>query len=456
MGLLYNFRGIAGEDLTPDIALKIGNLAADFFLRGNVAVGSDHRTSSPMLKSALIAGLISKGCEVVDYGLLPTPVVAYLTKVRHDGGSMITASHNPPEWNGIKFFNSEGLVFGPEEENEMKNRMSLPLEYESWEKISSVSIDRNGLYFYLKSLLDCINLGSKELKIVVDAGGGVGALAIPRLLEEMGFQVVKLNCTLDPFFKGRPPEPRPENLLILSRKIREENADLGFAYDGDCDRIVIYDDRGRYVPGNLGMIFLADQFVPKGSKIVVNVTGFFGMKHFFGGKYHLIPEKWGQTFLQRRMKEEESIFGGEPDGHYMWPGFFQSYADAIFSTAKVVEAISNIGEPLSEVLSRYPSLHLLRVKSKPWSGSFQAIRDKIIAFMERPPMSGQIYADIDSHLLYSETDTMGLTIRQSHWDRTVRIEIETLALDEAENVLEKAYLDVLKPEGVVIPDLEMR
>ncbi|RJS85703.1 hypothetical protein CW702_00750 [Candidatus Bathyarchaeota archaeon] len=451
MRLLYNFRGVAGEELTPDLALRIGNLAADI-LDGDVAVGSDHRTSSPMLKAALTAGLLSKGLEVTDYGVLPTPVLAYLVKEKHGGGAMVTASHNPPEWNGIKFFDADGLVFGPEEENYVRDRIDETLRFEEWRKLASLSINFQGKIFYEERVLEQVNIGSRELRIVVDAGGGVGALLVPDILERMGFNVVKLYCDLDPFFSGRPPEPRPENLNALSSTIREVGADVGFAYDGDCDRVVIYDERGRYVPGNLGMIYLADNFVPDGSKIVVNVTGFFGMRKVFDGRYRLIPEKWGQTFLQKRMKLEGSIFGGEPDGHYMWPGLFQSYADAIFSTVKFVEAMSNTKEKLSEALSKYPPLKLLRVKSEPWDGSFIEMRDDIISFMEK--ISDSVYTEIDTHLLYAESDMFGLTVRQSHWDKTVRVEVEAMSTLEANRIIHEIYDRLLRPRGIRIPSLQ--
>jgi len=452
MPLLYNFRGIANKDLTPDLTIRIGNVATRFFSKGSIAVGSDHRTSSPMLKYALIAGLLSGGYEVIDYGVIPTSVLAYLTKIRHGGGSIVTASHNPPEWNGIKFFNEEGIVFGPYEENTIKKEMHRNLKYVEWNNLQNISIDRNGIDLYLEKLIDTLDLGDRDLKIVVDAGGGVASLVVPKLLEKLGFKVVKVFCSLDPFFRFRSPEPRPENLSILSKTIRETGADVGFAYDGDADRIVVYDEKGEYVSGDLCMILLADKFVKEKSKIVVNITGLFGMKYIFGDKYHLIPEKWGQTFLQRKMKEENAVFGGEPDGHYMWPGFFQSYADAIFSTAKIVEILSNSRKSLSEMLSKYPEIHLIRVKSKPWFGSFLEIREEIISFMERE--ANIIYTDIDSHLLYSEGDTYGLTIRQSHWDKTVRIEIEVLNVKEGENIIRDAYNKLLKPKGIIIPNLD--
>ena len=451
MTLLYNFRGIANENLTAELALKIGNAAAKFFPGKNIAIGSDHRVSSPMLKSALIAGLLSTGHEVTDYGIIPTPVLAYLTKIKHDGGSMVTASHNPPEWNGIKFFHEDGIVFGPREENEIKERIQKPLTYTNWNELGRVHVNNEGINLYLQDLFKWVEIGERKLKVVVDAGGGVASIIVPKMLKAMGFDVVEIYCELDPLFKGRPSEPRPENLAKLSETIKKTGADIGFAYDGDADRIVVYNERGEYVSGDLCMILLADKFVKRGSKIVVNITSFFGMRYILGDKYHIIPEKWGQTFIQRRMKKENAIFGGEPDGHYMWPGFFQSYADAIFSTAKIVEILSNTKKSFSEILSEYPSLHLIRVKSKPWEGSFPQIREDIISFMEKK--TDIIYTDIDTHLLYSETDTYGLTIRQSHWDKTVRIEIEALNTKEAERIIKEAY-SILKSKGIIIPSLE--
>lgn len=451
MELLYNFRGVANRNLTPEIALKIGNTAAKLFSDTDIAIGSDHRTSSPMLKYALVAGLLSSGCKIIDYGILPTPVLAYLTKIKHSGGCMITASHNPPEWNGLKFFREDGIVFGPEEENKIKEEIIKVSTYVEWNELNGAHINNDGINIYLRDLFRRISLGERKLRVVVDAGGGVASTIVPKMLNSMGFEVIEVYCRLDPFFGYRSPEPRPENLTKLSEVIRQTNADVGFAYDGDSDRIVVYDERGDYVPGNLCMTFLADEFVKRKSRIVVNITAFFGMKYIFGNEYEIIPEKWGQTFIQRRMKSLGAVFGGEPDGHYMWPGFLQSYADAIFSTAKIVEALSNRKEALSKILSKYPKLCLLRFKSEPWDGSFLEIRDELISFMEKT--SNKVYTNIDSHLLYSEGDTFGLTIRQSHWDKTVRIEVESMNLEEDKKLIWDVY-KILKSKGIRIKELE--
>lgn len=454
MTILYNFRGVANEDLTAELALKIGNVAGGLFLSESVAIGSDHRKSSPMLKLALSAGLASVGCEIVDYGILPTPVLAYLTKSMHEGGCIVTASHNPPEWNGIKFFRKDGTVFGPEEENKIKEKISNPPSYTDWKILKDYSVCDQGIEYYLQDLLKLISLGDRKLKVVVDAGGGTATVIVPKMLQLLGFDVVDVFCELDPFFGFRSSEPRPENLTVLSSVIRDTRADIGFAYDGDADRIVVYNEKGEYVPGNMCMIFLADKFVKKGSRVVSNVSGYFGMRYILGNKYHFIPEKWGQTFLQTRMKKENAVFGGEPDGHYMWPGFFQSYADAIFSTAKMVEALSNTETSLSEILNNYPKLYLIRTKSKPWDGSFVKAREDIISFLER--VSDKIFTELDSHLLYCEGDDYGLTIRQSHWDGTVRIEIETVNADSGKNIIREVYHKLLSPKGVEIPNLEQQ
>lgn len=454
MGILYNFRGVANEDLTPELALRIGNIAGSLFLSESVAVGSDHRKSSPMLKWALSAGLASVGCEITDYGILPTPVLAYLTKSRHKGGCIVTASHNPPEWNGIKLFGEDGTVFGPEEENKIKEETSNPSSYTNWRRLKECSLCDKGVDDYLRNLLDLVSFGDRKLKVVVDAGGGTASVVVPKMLRLMGFDVVELFCELDPFFRFRPSEPRPENLTTLSKVIRDEEADIGFAYDGDTDRIVVCDEKGECVPGNICMIFLADKFVRKGSRIVSNIGGYFSMRYVLGDKYCLIPEKLGQTFIQARMKKENAVFGGEPDGHYMWPGFFQSYADAIFSTAKMVEALSNEEASLSEILNSYPQVFLVRTKSKPWRGSFTKAREEIISFLEC--ISSNIYTDLDSHTLYCEGDEYGLMIRQSHWDETVRIEIETVNQEEGKSLVREVYHRLLNPKGVEIPNLELQ
>ncbi|MCD6372418.1 MAG: phosphoglucosamine mutase, partial [Thermococcus sp.] len=223
-------RGTLWEKVTPELAMDIGKAIGTYVEGDTVAVARDGRTSSVMLQSALISGLLSTGKEVLDFGLIPTPALAWGTRKYADGGVMITASHNPPTDNGIKVFNGDGTEFYVEQEGELEELVfSRNFRKVQWDEIKGLkSLDIKDEY--IGAVLDFVN-HETSLKVLYDGANGAGSVVAPYLLREMGAKVISVNAHIDGHFPGRKPEPRYENIAYLGELARTLGVDLVIAQD---------------------------------------------------------------------------------------------------------------------------------------------------------------------------------------------------------------------------------
>jgi len=259
----FGVRGVANVELTPELAYRLGlALATHLGNEGEVAVGRDNRTSSEMLEQAVIAGLTSGGCSVLRFGLVPTPVLSFGVRYfRCSAGVMITASHNPPEYNGVKFWEEDGSGFSREREGEIERMLEEGrLKKVGWREIGRVE-EADALGPYREEVLKRVRAPDRRLKVVVDCGNAVGSLVVPGLLSELGVQVISMNDYLDGTYPSRKLEPLPENLTLLSRMVVSTGADLGIALDGDADRSVVADERGRVLMGDRVFALVARHYL---------------------------------------------------------------------------------------------------------------------------------------------------------------------------------------------------
>jgi len=243
-------RGVVGRDLTPELALRLGRAIGAFFGRGSrVLVGRDVRSGGSMLKNAVVAGLLAEGVKVYDAGLIPTPGLQYnVGRGPYDGGVMVTASHNPPEYNGIKVIAGDGIEVSREDEKVIEEYFfegrpsALEWRSYSWDpRVAAEALDN-----YVEAIVDQVS-GFKvprDAVVVVDCANSVGGLATPRVLSALGARPKTLNCNLDPRFPAREPEPTPETLVDAARLVAESGAAFGVGHDGDADRAIVVDDRG--------------------------------------------------------------------------------------------------------------------------------------------------------------------------------------------------------------------
>src|SRR4029077_2130050 len=254
-------RGVAGKEIDSDLAFRVGSALGTLFPQQKVLLGRDGRLSSPMLLEGVAAGLLARGNEVEDHGLITTPGLEFMVKnSSNSAGVMITASHNPPEYNGFKVVDSDGIEIPRSKEE----KIEILIHKDTWRQNHQPGqrIVREGqIESYLERLESHVlsKNGIGNLKVIVDTGNGVGALTTPKLLRRLGARGVGGKEVIDWEFPGTDSEPRPENLAALSKVVREEKADLGIAHDGDADRAIFVDDTGIVQPGDRTFALVADE-----------------------------------------------------------------------------------------------------------------------------------------------------------------------------------------------------
>ncbi len=355
----YDIRGVVERDLTPDVVKALGCAFGTVIKRNRghkVSIGRDARISSPRLFELLAEGIISTGIDVIDIGLVPTPSLYFsLYHLKTDGGVMITGSHNPPEFNGFKLNLGFDSIHGAGIQ-----KLADIIEAEDFETGAGSIIRQDVIEDYIKMVKEKITL-KRKLKIVVDAGNGCGGIFAPRLLKELGCEVIELFCDVDGTFPNHHPDPTvPDNLKDIIAKVRETGAEVGFAYDGDADRIGVVDENGGILFGDqLMMIFARDILARKpGAAIVYDVKCSQNLeddikKH--GGKP--VINATGHSLIKARLKKENAELAGEMSAHIFFKEDYFGYDDAIFATARFLRIMSETDKKVSEFLADTPKVY---------------------------------------------------------------------------------------------------
>ncbi|MBF8264743.1 MAG: glmM [Dehalococcoidia bacterium] len=313
-------------------------------------VGGDTRVSTPAMKYALFSGLLAGGGEVQDAGVIPTPTLAFAAR-HFQAGVMITASHNPPEYNGIKLWNADGSAFNETQRELLESQIAAPYKYPdiSRNQMSDVQANPSAINDHVTRTLSDFP-DSLNLKVVVDAGGGATSLVTPNLLRQMGCQVISLNCHPTGFFP-RPSEPSPENLATLIQAVKTTGADLGLAHDGDGDRLVAVDDMGRVVPGDKLLILIANSLNAR--KVITTVDASMIVEE---AGFQVLRTRVGDAFVSQEIKNGGD-FGGEAAGAWIFPQV-SLCPDGIYAAAVVAHIVSK--ERLSVLVDAIPSYPILR------------------------------------------------------------------------------------------------
>ncbi len=362
-------RGLANRELTPEIAIKIGAAIGTFFKKGTLVVGYDARTSGPMLAKAVIAGLNSTGCNVLLTGMVPTPTLQFAVK-NHKvaGGVIITASHNPPEYNGIKVIWSDGIEVSHKQELQIeKVFFTDKTRLAEWNAIGETRELPGVIDEYIEAIEKHVNvkaIAKKHYHVLVDGANSVGSLTSPRLLRELGCRVTTLNANIDGTFPGRPPEPRPENLGDVAIAVKAVGADFGVAYDGDADRSIFIDEKGEIHMGDKTFGLVEKYFLKtnKGEKIVTPVSSSTLIQDIadeYKGK--IVWTKVGSVTVAQTMKKLKAKLGGEENGGIFY-GPHQPVRDGAMSTALILDIMAKTGQKLSELLGELPAYYLQKGK----------------------------------------------------------------------------------------------
>ncbi|NWF87702.1 phosphoglucosamine mutase [Candidatus Bathyarchaeota archaeon] len=362
-------RGVANKELTSEMAITIGSAVGTFFKNGTLIVGHDARTSSPMLAKAVIAGLNATGCDVLFVGMSPTPALQYAVKNhKPDGAVIITASHNPPEYNGIKVIWNDGIELSREQEIAVENIFfDGKMRYAEWDNIGTTRDLPGVIEDYTEAIKKHVNtemIAKKHYRIVIDAANSVGNLAAPYLFRDLGCKVMTINGNIDGTFPGRLPEPRVENLTELASTVKAVGADLGVAYDGDADRSVFVDENGEICWGDktfalIGKYFLKDN---PNEKIVTPISSSTLIKDIadtYKGK--LVWTKVGSVTVSQTMKKIKAKLGGEENGGIFY-GPHQSVRDGAMATALILDIMAKTRKKLSKLIGELPKYFIEKGK----------------------------------------------------------------------------------------------
>lgn len=355
----YDVRGIFNQELTAGTAAEIG-MAFGSYLggRARVFLARDGRTSSEVMENAFIAGLASTGCECTTAGLIPIPAANFhVWRGKYDAGAYITASHNPPEYNGVRFRHSDGTGYTKENEEVRDLYLAKKLLLAKWDKLGGIERlgSEEAVDEYLSFILRRFSF-RRGLKVVLDLGNGVSALSVPQAFERMDAEVLTLNEAVDGTFPGRPSEPSDKTLGELKKAVRAEKADFGAGYDGDADRVIFVDDKGRVVQTEkIGVLIARDILGKKKGSIIANVECSMILEKEIpklGGE--VIRVRVGDVFISEAIKKHKALFAMETSAHYFLPEFY-TFDDPLLISLKLGEILSSADKKLSELADEIPS-----------------------------------------------------------------------------------------------------
>jgi phosphomannomutase len=440
--LLYTFRGIANKDLTPEVATKIalieGKRLKEQENASKILLAGDHRISTPMLKSSLAAGFLSVGLNVIDCGMLPTSILSFIVKKLSLPGVMITASHNPPEWNGFQFFEPDSHIYGPDKEERIKSSLNSEVQLPGWQKIGGIVKRKGCIDDYITQLKGMVKI-ERPIKVVVDFGGGMAAVVVPELLERLGVEMVAINSGLDPFFQKRPSEPSAEVIGELIQQVMKEKADVGFAYDGDADRAMMVDEKGEVIAGDkLIFLFCKEMLEPPGPVVFTADISMTVEKALKDKGFEIIRNRWGQTFIGDTIRKNNAIFGAETNDHYMFPQF-SLHADAIVATVFFCAIFSRHEKKVSQMFDELPRTNIYREKVNFTEDLVRRSVD-IETFFNQNFKS---FEKLHDRLYLASVDESKLLIRQSPFDKYVRIFAESLHPGKTDEMI-KQIKELLK------------
>ena len=355
----YDIRGVAGKDLTPEVARLVARAYAAFLaekkVSGTIAVGRDNRPSGVDLHREMVAGLLESGLDIVDIGVVPTPLAYWAQhKLNVAGGVQITGSHNPPEFNGFKLGLGTRSIYG----DDIQRIYSLAVAG-SFPNGKGSSRDEAVIDRYVDDVVARIGPISRSLRVVADAGNGAGALVAPLLFDKLGVPVRCLFCESDGTFPNHHPDPTiPENLADLIAAVKSDRADVGIAFDGDADRIGVIDDTGEIIWGDQLLIIYARDVIArkaKGQPIIFDVKCSQALPESIekaGGT----PLMWktGHSLIEEKMHETGAPIAGEMSGHMFFAEGYYGFDDALYGAARLLRIIADAGRSIHEMLADVP------------------------------------------------------------------------------------------------------
>ncbi|HBB94350.1 MAG TPA: phosphoglucosamine mutase [Blastocatellia bacterium] len=358
-------RGIVGETFTPEVAVGFAQAFATYLDSGRILICRDTRSSGPMVRSAVVAGLLAAGCEVIDLGICPTPSLQLAVSwLKADGGVAVTAGHNPSQWNALKFVRGDGLYLNPQQAEELLDIYHQgEFAKAGWSNIQAAIEHQDPIEHHIESLKRVFNVEAikrRRLKVAVDCCNGACSLLIPRWLIELGCEVLAINDDPKGTFPHRP-EPTPATMAQLGALVKAGHADIGFAHDADGERLGIVTELGEPLSEELTLaVATRIRLEQTPGAIVTNVSTTGAIEEIaahFGGSVVRTPV--GQTYISEAMFEHRAILGGEGSGGIMVPEVHLTH-DSAAAVGLILEGLARTGEPVSEMVRQLPRLFMLK------------------------------------------------------------------------------------------------
>ncbi|MDP2909371.1 MAG: phosphoglucosamine mutase [Nanoarchaeota archaeon] len=405
-------RGVYGESITKQLARDIGKALGTYAKSETIIVGMDPRLSGPLLKKALISSIL-RYKNVVDLNMAPTPVVAFGCKTSSKEGVIITASHNPKEYNGFKILGPDGLAYSRKKEIDIETIITNK-KYNpglSQGELIEKSIEKG----YMSAILERIKLRGRG-KILIDPGNGAASRISPTLLKRYGYKVEEINCDPDGSFPNRNPEPNEENLKETAKLVKERGCDIGFCHDGDADRMMAIDDEGKVADFDKFLIFLCKGAAhQKTNKTVVTTVDASMAVEDHLNELKVVRSRVGDVFVANDVKYYNACFGGEPSGSYIFPEF-GLWPDGIYAIFKTLQALEAEGKKLSQILSEIPKYPMRRIKLKCPNEKKEVVMKKI-----KIPEGCEV---ITKDGILMKTEDTQILIRPSGTEEYIRINVE--------------------------------
>ncbi|MDP8201756.1 MAG: phosphoglucosamine mutase [Candidatus Tenebribacter burtonii] len=429
-------RGIYGDTLTPEIAMKYAAHFGIFSKRGKIIVGRDSRVTGPAMFNAVTAGLMSVGCDVVDLGIVSTPTVLLSVEESNaNGGISITASHNPAEWNAMKFVGENGMFLFPKNADTFINSLDKPVDYVGWDRIGKITSDPDGSKRHIQKVLqipylDINKIRARKFKVVIDCVNGAGGVIAPQLLRDLDCEVIELNCEPTGIF-AHVPEPLNKNLRDLEISVAAHKADIGFATDPDVDRLSVVDETGRCI-GEEFSLLLAEKFILSKTKgdIVTNLSSSMASEDIaaeFGVKVH--RTKVGEINVGKKMMELKSPVGGEGNGGIIIPEVHYT-RDAPAGMAIILGYLAERDEPISKLAAKIPHYYFAKNKIKVDPAELDNIMAKV----------PEIFADYELNTtdgIKILGDKFWIHIRKSGTEPIIRVYVESETAEKSEHICEE-------------------
>lgn len=395
MKSVSGIRGIVGESFTPDLLISAGAAFAKYAKYGTVVVGRDSRPTGEAVAMNIISVLLLSGCDVVDVGVVPTPTVQVMVEeLKAAGGIVISASHNPVEWNALKLINSSGTFLSPADIVKLFAEMEKKPAFKKWDKVGKLTVNSDADSVHIKKVLDVVDINlikKKKFHVVLDSVNGAGSAITPELFKALGCRVTMINCTPDGIFP-RGAEPLPENLAQLSEAVIKSGADIGFAQDPDADRLAIVDENGKPLGEEYTVTMAADHLLQKEKgRVVVNLSTTKAVEDI-AAKHgvQFARAKVGEINVVEEMKKKGARIGGEGNGGVISPEIHLG-RDSLAGIVYILEMMAARNKKISDIMKEMPSYHMKKGKVTLKAGA--PINDIMAGISEK--FSGEKISQID-------------------------------------------------------------